>query len=153
MTATAHALIGASIARIVPDPVIGLPLALFSHFICDKVPHWDPMTTAKEKSRRLILYQTVADVLVGYFLVFLFFFVFTQSANPTYILLSAFVAQLPDWLEIPYVFLDSKTPPFYQNYKFQKWLHDVGFNARMRAPWGVVTQLVVIALFLIWALA
>lgn len=152
MTATAHALIGASIARAIPDPVIGLPAAFILHFLCDKVPHWDAMTTASQKSRRFILYETVVDVAIGYLLVILIFFLWTGSPNPTYILLSALVAQLPDWLEAPYVFLGSKTPPFYQNYLFQKRLHDIWFNARLKAPWGVVTQLGTVGLFLIWAL-
>lgn len=152
MTATAHALIGASIAKAIPDPVIGLPISLLSHFICDKIPHWDAMTTAKEKSRRFVLYETIADVVIGYALVIFIFFVWTQTPNPTYLLLSAAAAQLPDWLEIPYVFLHSKMPPFYQIYLFQKWLHDIWFNARLKTPWGVVTQLTIVMLFLIWSL-
>lgn len=152
MTATAHALIGASVAHAIPDPVIGLPASLLSHFICDKIPHWDAMTTANGKSRRLILYETIVDVVIGYTLVILIFFLWAKSPNPAYILLSAFVSQLPDWFEIPYVFLESKMPPFYQNYLFQKRLHDIWFNARLKAPWGVVTQLGAVGLFLVWAL-
>ena len=40
MTATNHALTGTAIGLIVGQPLLALPLALLSHFICDAIPHF-----------------------------------------------------------------------------------------------------------------
>ena len=40
MILTPHALSGAAIAITVPEPLVGLPLALGSHYLLDMVPHW-----------------------------------------------------------------------------------------------------------------
>lgn len=150
MTATGHALVGAAIATQITNPYLGLPLAFVSHFLGDKLPHWDPMTD-KGKNQERIIKETVFDVLVGYFLVTVIFIYFFHAQNPTYIFLSSFVAQLPDWMEFPYAVFKLKIPFVYDNYRIQKWVHDVWFDARMKAPWGVVTQVVVVAIFILWA--
>lgn len=41
MLSTPHLLVGAAIVKVVPNPVLGLPLALISHFVLDSIPHWD----------------------------------------------------------------------------------------------------------------
>ncbi len=148
MTATGHALIVAAIATLIPNPTLSMPLAILSHFVGDKLPHWDVMTD-KNKSKRQILIQSAIDVLVGFALVWAIFIFAWHSANPVLILLSAFVAQLPDWLELPYFIFGKQIPIFDLNYKAQKWIHDVWFNSRLKAPWGIITQVVVV-LFFIW---
>lgn len=40
MTATNHALTGAVIGLVVGQPLIALPAALASHFVCDALPHF-----------------------------------------------------------------------------------------------------------------
>ena len=40
MTATNHALTGAIIGLVVGEPLLALPLALVSHFVCDAIPHF-----------------------------------------------------------------------------------------------------------------
>lgn len=151
MTATAHAVIGASIAKVLPNPYLGLPLALISHFIVDKIPHWDPMTDKAKKTKRLIWIETLTDVAVSFILVAILANFFWTKISPSYLFLSAFVSQLPDWLEVPYVFFQQKITPFYQIYLGQKWIHDVWFDARLSAPWGVIIQLLVMAIFVVWA--
>lgn len=39
MTATSHAIIGASISLAVAQPAVALPLAFLSHFVADALPH------------------------------------------------------------------------------------------------------------------
>lgn len=150
MTAGSHAVIGAAIGAQFPNPLVGIPLAFISHFVCDKIPHWDIMTD-KTKSRQRVLVETIIDVLGGYVLVFLLFVVFLKTANPASVFLTAFAAQLPDWVEAPYVILNL-------NWKFAKdmkhWqtkIHDLGFDSRLKAPWGIMSQVVVVALFVLWA--
>ncbi|MBI3559203.1 hypothetical protein HY085_02300 [Candidatus Gottesmanbacteria bacterium] len=151
MTASGHAVVGAAIATLIPNPVVSLPVALVSHFVCDKIPHWDVMTD-KNKTKTQILFQSALDVLLGFALVGLIFIYFLQVSNPAIILLGAFTAQLPDWLELPYFVFGKHYPVFYQNYRIQSWIHDVWFDARLQAPWGIVTQIIVVAIF-IWLAA
>jgi hypothetical protein len=40
VTATNHALTGAIIGLVVGEPLIALPVALASHFVCDAIPHF-----------------------------------------------------------------------------------------------------------------
>jgi len=148
MTASGHAVVGAAIATLISNPVVSLPVALVSHFVCDKVPHWDVMTD-KNKTKTQILFQSTLDVLLGFALVGLIFIYFLQVSNPTIVLLGAFAAQLPDWLELPYFVFGKHYPVFYENYRIQKWVHDIWFDSRLKAPWGIVTQIVVAAVF-IW---
>jgi hypothetical protein len=145
MTATAHALVGAAITAKIPDPALALSVAFVSHFIFDKLPHWDVMTETDHGNHKTIFIKSTADVLTGFGLVFLFF-----GASPI-IFLGAFAAQLPDWLEIPSL-LGFKNKYFHWNYRLQHWVHDIWFNSRLKAPWGIITQLIVILIFLFWAL-
>ena len=41
MTATNHALTGAAIGLLVGEPLIAIPVAIISHFVCDALPHYD----------------------------------------------------------------------------------------------------------------
>ena len=63
MTATAHALIGASLAVKITNPYIGLPLAIASHFVADMIPHWDAGTNHKKKSLMRLRAEAALDVL------------------------------------------------------------------------------------------
>lgn len=40
MTATNHALTGTAIGLLVGEPLLALPLALVSHYVCDAIPHF-----------------------------------------------------------------------------------------------------------------
>lgn len=144
MTATGHAIIGAAIATQITNPFVALPVAFLSHFVCDKLPHWDVMTD-KHKTKQLIVFESALDVLLSLFLVWLIFISALQFTNPLLLFASAFAAQLPDWLEVPYSIFKIKIPLVYNNYKIQSKIHDLWFDSRMTAPWGVITQVVVCA--------
>ncbi len=150
MTATAHAIVGAVIGSQIGNPLIALPLSLLSHFALDKIPHWDTMTN-KNKTRFQALLETGIDTLVGFGLIILIFMIYLHNNNPAYLFLNAFAAQLPDWLEAPYLFTKIKIPISYQAYQLQHWTHDLWFDSRLKAPWGIVTQAGVVATFLVWA--
>ena len=152
MTATGHAIVGAAIASKIPDPKIALPLIFLSHFLGDKLPHWDAMTSHHSKSKSQIIFQSAADVILSYVLVFLIFIIY-KNQNPVYIFLAAFIAQSPDWLELPHLFFPAYNfAPARLSYRVQSWFHDVWFDSRLAAPWGIATQVVVCILFLYWSL-
>ena len=138
MTATAHALIGASIASRIVNPIIGIPLAIISHFAADLVPHWDAGTNHRQKSSTRLKLEAAADVLVGFALVFL---IFRTTVEPIYLFSMVIAAQLPDWLEAPSWMFGFKVPPF-------SWLDYLGhkLQSRMQLPWGLVTQVVIVGM-------
>lgn len=141
MTATAHALIGASIAARVTNPYIGIPLAIASHFIADLVPHWDAGTNHKKKSLLRLKMEAAADVLLGFALAYL---IFRNSVSPDYLFIMIIAAQLPDWIEAPSWMFGIKIPPF-------TWMDWLGhkLQTRMQLPWGLVTQVVIVGLLVI----
>jgi len=71
MTATAHALIGASIAVKVVNPILGIPLAIISHFVADLIPHWDAGTNHRQKSLMRLRVEAALDVLLGSYTIIL----------------------------------------------------------------------------------
>ena len=137
MLATPHTLMGILIATKVTNPWLALPLALLSHFALDLIPHWD-FFTFREKVTLPIKKKVCLDVLIG--LTVGMFFVFralpdrTQAAN---IFFSCFLANLPDGVEAPYIFLGKEWPFVMKVIKFQREHH-----SRLRFPWGLLTQLV-----------
>lgn len=64
MTATNHALTGALIAAIVPNPFIGLPLAFVSHFVLDALPHFGKHPKMHYTSKAFML-LVVIDALIA----------------------------------------------------------------------------------------
>jgi len=146
MTATSHALIGASIAAKITNPIIGIPLAIASHFAADLVPHWDAGTNHKNKSATRLKMEATLDVLLGFALVILIFRNFV-AINPAYMFTMVIAAQLPDWLEAPSWMFGIKIPPF-------SWLDWLGhkLQTRMQLPWGLVTQVVIVGLIVVYAI-
>lgn len=145
MTATGHAIVGAAIVSKIPDLRIALPLALLSHFLGDLLPHWDTGTYWKTKGMKRVFGETLIDLSVGYGLVILIFIMFLHQ-DPTRILWGVLFGQLPDFLEIPYFFLQWKFAPFSWIDKLQHVFHQ-----KMGLPWGLVDQVVVALLFIAWS--
>ncbi len=146
MTATAHALIGASLAARIANPYIGIPLAIFSHFLADLVPHWDAGTNHRSKSTLRLKAEAVLDVLLGFALVLILFRTQTFQ-NPVYMFSMVIAAQLPDWLAAPAYMFNLKVPPF-------SWMEKIGHETqtRLQLPWGLVTQVVIVGLLVYFAL-
>lgn len=144
MTATAHALIGASLAVKITNPLFGIPIAILSHFAADLIPHWDAGTNHKNKTRLRLAVEATFDVLLGFALVFL---LFRNLVSPVYLFTMVIAAQLPDWLKTPSDIFGFSVPPF----SWIDWLsHKTQW--RMQLPWGLVTQIVVVATLVIAAL-
>ena len=136
MTATAHALIGASIAVKVVNPYLGIPVAILSHFVADLIPHWDAGTNHRQKSLMRLKTEATFDVLLSFALSFL---IFRNLVDPVYLFVMIIAAQLPDWLEAPSWIFGLKFPPF-------SWMDWLGhkLQSRLQLPWGLVTQIAVV---------
>ncbi len=143
MTATAHALIGASIAAKITNPLLGIPIAIISHFAADLVPHWDAGTNHRQKSVNRLRAEAALDVLMGFALAFL---IFRNLVDPVYLFVMIISAQLPDWLEAPSWMFNIKVPPF-------SWMDFLGhkLQTRMQLPWGLITQVVVVGMVVYFA--
>lgn len=145
MTATAHALIGASIAAKITNPYIGIPLAIISHFAADLVPHWDAGTNRRLKTITRLRTESAIDVLIGFALSYA---MFSGSVNPIYLFVMIIAAQFPDWLEAPASKFGIEIAPF----TWARWLGHKLQN-RMQLPWGLATQIVTVGAVVYFALS
>lgn len=140
MTSTTHSLVAIAIAAKISNPAISLPLSFLSNFLLDMVPHWDFGYGWREKSKKKIFIEGMLDVAVSYALVFLIQKYYLNNINLWYMLAVVFFAQLPDWLEIPYLLFNWHHQPFTFFYRIQHLIHK-----RLDLPWGILPQIAVAA--------
>ncbi len=154
MTATAHALVSAAIYRAIPDLSLSMPLAVASHFIMDAVPHWDLGTAWRSRSKKetgmLAIAETVLGITVAYFL-------FSGKGSGIPILLTIAAGEFPDWIEAPwYIFFakQNKHEPgpragFWEKCTYRIYRLENVFHAKTTYPFGLVTQIITVAFFLL----
>jgi hypothetical protein len=63
VTATNHALTGTAIGLIIGQPLLALPLAFLSHFICDAIPHFG-FTDDKSKQTKVLRSRLFRNYLI-----------------------------------------------------------------------------------------
>lgn len=149
MTATGHALIGLALAASIPDPRIGIPIAILSHVACDAFPHWDTGTNMKsnkpssKKTRSQFIIQSFIDLGISFILPFILLITFFQTVNPIYAYIMIICAQGLDWVSAPRVFLRWNIPPFTWAYSLQGT-----FDHRLDKPWGIIGQVALVLCFL-----
>ena len=150
MLLTPHVLVGVVIAKAVPNPVIAVPLSIALHFLGDKVPHWDFYSnTPKEK--RLKGWRPVAvmaefglAVAVGLTFTLHALWVKGDSSLALRVFLCGIASVLPDALEAPYIFTDTKFKVVEKLTNFQRKM-----QTQAHLPWGILTQVFVVALCLL----
>lgn len=152
MLETPHVIVGAAIAARIANPAISLPLVLASHFVLDKVPHWNPHLgtemkkygKVKSSSKNIIIVDIMASLFFGT--------IIASSALPnithaTTILLACFVSVLPDIIEGPYFFLNFKSKLIKRWIDFQR---SIQVNTSV-VP-GLLTQIIIIIAAFWWIL-
>jgi hypothetical protein len=150
MLETPHVALGAAIATKIPNPFIAVPLAFASHFLLERIPHWNPhLNTEMKKYGRLTRSTTVliavdatVSLLLGTFIAYKQLPDSTMFLN---VMLCSFAAVLPDVLEAPYFFLKSKHQFFVHWIKSQK-----AIQVDAEPFWGISTQIVTFAATLFW---
>ena len=154
MTATAHALVSAAIARAVPNPYLAIPLAITSHFIMDTVPHWDIGADWRMRTKTMTGVLAITETILGITLAYFLF----RGKVETPLLLSTIVAgELPDWLEAPwYIFFankhkigTSKKAGFWERVSYRIYRRENIFHSKADLPFGLITQIVIVAFFLL----
>mgnify|MGYP001592525316 FL=1 len=141
---------GAAIATKVVHPALAIPLAFGSHFILEKVPHWNPHLNSETEKfgrpTRQSTYIVIADVVVslvlGGYIASRALPDWGQSAT---ILAASFAAVLPDVLEGPYFFLNQRSELIKKWIKFQK-----SIQVDTTVVPGLITQVITVLAALWW---
>lgn len=146
MLSIAHGPTGALIASKIPNPFISIPLILASHFLEDRVPHWDVgqgLTSRRKSKKAAFLQELFFDFPLSILLVYLFF----QAGRPFdwRPWLGWFFGLLPDFLEFPYLFLEYRSPFIKKFAAFHTWMH----RSTPNRFWGLLPQFMVLLVILL----
>ncbi len=152
MLETPHVVVGAAIAAKIGNPFLAIPLAFGSHFILDKVPHWNPHLNTEIKkyghvtkqSKELLVADVCLSVLAGGFIAW---HAMPDVNHVFIILLGGFAGVLPDVIEGPYFFLKIKSKLIMKWIKFQK-----SIQVDTTLVPGLLTQAVTVAAAFVWVL-
>jgi len=144
MLTTPHTLVALVIAQKTPFP-INLILAFLSHFVLDFcTPHWNPHLYTEFKKDKKVSKKSLQVIFIDAFIAVVFTVYFMIKALPDLfngfvIGMSAFMAVLPDAIEIPYYFLNSKNK-LLKKYVLLEHHH----QAKAGIFWGNVSQVAII---------
>jgi hypothetical protein len=150
MLETPHVAIGAVIASKIPNPFIAIPLAFASHFVLEKVPHWNPHIVSETKKygapTKKSLIIIAADVALALITGSLIAWQAMPDAKHAAVIMAAsFASVLPDLIEAPYFFLKMR------NKFLLSWLH---FQKSLQSDttffWGMLTQALTIVAAILW---
>lgn len=149
---TPHVIVGAAIATKVVNPALALPLALGSHFVLDKVPHWNPhlfTETQKygkptKKSNLIVAADVAASIMIGGYIAAQ---ALPNTAHALTILACCLIAAAPDIVEGPYFYLNLKTKTLEKWIRFQR-----SFQINVDFLPGILTQITTVAATLWWIL-
>lgn len=141
-----HTLVGATIATKIPYPLISLPLAFFSHFLIDLLPHWNPHLYTETKksgfptktSKLIVVADVIASLIVGGMIAYR---ALPNTGAAITILLACFAAVVVDVVEGFYFFLGIRS-------KFLEKLIEFQLRYQSRAPFipGLLTQIAVVVI-------
>jgi len=150
MLETPHVALGIAIATKIPNPWIAIPLAFTSHFLLERIPHWNPhLNTETEifgrptkKSTVIVIIDVTISLILGFFIAYKSLPNSAQSVN---ILLCSFASVLPDILEGPYFFLGIR------NKFLEKWISlQKSIQVDTNFILGMTTQLITLVAILFW---
>ena len=152
MLETPHVVVGAAIAFKVGNPALALPLALGSHFIIEKIPHWNPHLNTEKKTQGKVSRQSLKIIIVDTVLALVLGSAIALRAYPdvkrvVVVLMGAFLAALPDLIEAPYYFLNKESGFITKWIKFKK-----SIQADANVIPGLIYQLVTVIAALWWTM-
>lgn len=150
MLETPHVVVGALIATKVAHPALAIPLALGSHFVLDKLPHWNPhlYLETQKMGRPSKTSTTIALVDVGVALSLGLALAYQFSPEPSraiLILACSLASVLPDIVKWPYYYLRSRSKLLVRWVRFER---SIQVNAAFTP--GIITQVLVIFFSFFW---
>jgi hypothetical protein len=154
MLETPHVAVGVAIATAVPNPFVAIPLAFASHFVLDKIPHWNPhLYTETQKTGHPSKNSTMIasfDIGTAFVLGSVFAYRALPDVNSALLILAcSFAAVASDVIKYPYYYFHLR----------QKWLVTwVNFERSLQVDaksifWGLVTQVLITLASIWWVLA
>lgn len=155
MTLTTHAVVGASIAALIPSqPALGFTLGFVSHFLLDAIPHWDYHLKAANENKENRLDSTLVftkdtiidlvkigtDGFLGLALPFLFYMPQTWPLALA-LVCGAIGGMLPDGLQ--FVYYQVRREPVTTLQRFHQYIHA---ELRLKDYWipGLTLQIAII---------
>ncbi len=129
-----HVIAGLAIGRIIPNPIISIPVIFLSHFILDQIPHWNPKPTRSALS--VLMLDFISAVII------ISFFVYKALPNvlqSLLVLTSCIISILPDLVQVPYHFLNIR-PRFLEKFVEFQTTH----QNHTSFPKGIISQLIII---------
>jgi hypothetical protein len=152
MTLTSHAIVGATVASLMPQhPVLGFCAAFASHFVIDAIPHWDypiasgsidPLIGATMKYDKALLVDILkigTDMSLGIFLALFFL----SGVRPlAAVLLGACAGILPDPLQ--FVYTRFRHEPLVSLQHFHEWAHTKNHLEKAKFV-GIISQVILVA--------
>ena len=153
MLETPHVVVAAAIATKVVNPALALPLAFGSHFILERVPHWNPHINSEMKkygkisdsSKKIIVADVSLSLILGIFIASLSL---PDINRFIIIILACFIAVIPDLIEAPYYFAGSKT-----GFIVKKWIpFKKSIQTDVSIMPGLLSQLTIILAGFYWIL-
>ncbi|MDO8570693.1 MAG: hypothetical protein Q7R97_03865 [Candidatus Daviesbacteria bacterium] len=141
MLITPHALVGATIAVSINNPFLALPLAVGSHFVLDKIPHWQEILYPYR-----VTHKTWIRIPLDLFLSLILVYLITQH-HPTKALIiwvTAFLAVFPDLDGIAFSYPHLFKIPVLK--RFIDW--HIKIQNETSSLWGLVPQIIIISLSL-----
>lgn len=152
MIETPHVVVGAAIAMKVANPALALPLALGSHFVLDKVPHWNPhlLTETKKfgkpskRSTFIVATDIITSIIIGISIARL---ALPDTTRLLTVIAACFLSVLPDIVEGPYFFLNFRPKLIERWIKYQR-----SFQVNVNFIPGMLTQILTVAASLWWIL-
>ena len=119
---TPHVVVAAAIAAKVSNPALAIPLALGSHFVLERIPHWNPHLNSELKkfgkistqSTRIVIADSALALSIGSFISLLMLPNFTRALT---VFIACFVSVVPDLIEAPYYFLNKNS-----DFIVKKWI-------------------------------
>jgi hypothetical protein len=151
---TPHVVVAAAIATKVANPALAIPLALGSHFVLEKIPHWNPHINTEMKkfgkisdfSKKVITADVALSLLLGFFIASLSL---PDNTRALTVILTCFIAVTPDLIEAPYYLAGSKI-----DFIVKKW---IPFKKSLQADTsfsiGILNQVLIIAAGFLWILS
>ncbi len=152
MLETPHVIVAAAIAYKLGNPALALPLSLGSHFILEKVPHWNPHLNTELRQHGRLTPLTMKIIYIDVLLALISGIVIASLTLPDVgkfltILACCFLGILPDVAEAPYYLWHKKNELLEKLIKFQKSIQ----NDTTVVP-GLITQLITISAAFVWIL-
>ena len=151
MLQTPHVVVGTAIAIKVGNPALALPLALASHFVLDRVPHWNPHTYTEAVKyghpKKSTILLTIIDIGTAFALGLWIASQFLPDYRMSFlILLSAFASVVPDIAKYPFFLFKSLRRGLYK--KYVEWERSIQTDVSFYP--GVFTQLAIIVVGIWW---